>query len=248
MIAELAPERRETENEFRIVFLIGNGSRLKGILDRILDDPGISVTYVASHRKPKDGAKDIIGIAEAKNRKPSIPTGYWIRPQMNAADKRTNSAHDDNEYKATYMRILGDFISQENYRPNLVVMTGWDLILDQNIIDKIHAAGARIINVHPHPLPGTDAKFIETPDGTEAEVKRGTEAWVQAIDSGLTWSGATVHEVLDDKFDTGPVLAIEWIPIEPGETADSLRGKLNTIEDKLVPQAIKKIKEESKSA
>jgi len=47
-----------------------------------------------------------------------------------------------------------------------------------------------------------------------------------------------VHLVLDEGMDTGPIILQKCVEVEESETSDSLRLRLNAIEDVIGPRAI----------
>lgn len=241
-MVELMTEQKELPGKFKIAFLIGRGSRLTNILEKILTpESPVKVTIVVSHRKPKEDQEDVPGIQEAKKR--GIQAVYWNLKQMYAVNKSTFGDSDGTEYRAGYMRTLGAFLSQQYYRANLVFMTGWDLVLDDNFANFFQKQGVPILNVHPHPLPDVDQpqNEIVAPDGTTIPVLRGTEVWIKAIEDKLAWSGVTIHQVISREYDVGPVVAREWVKIDTGDTVETLREKLNVVEDRIVPETILKI-------
>lgn len=89
----------------------------------------------------------------------------------------------------------------------------------------------KILNIHPSLLPAFP----------------GLEAWKQALDAGVTESGCTVHFV-DEGVDTGPILLQESLPILAGETADSLHARIQCIERRIYPDALRKLLRENLSA
>lgn len=240
-------EYRESEeklNQLRIVFLIGRGSRLPNILDKILPGSPIRVTLVVSHRKLEEGNGDVPGVAYAK--KMGIPAIYWNLVQMRKADFDTfapPAMKEDSHaelYREKFMKLLGAFIFQPYYKPDLIFMTGWNLVLDYNFTSFFQKENIPILNVHPHPLPNTNEPQdeITAPDGKKIPVLRGTEVWVKAIEQKLPWSGVTIHQVIPEEYDVGLVVASEWVKIDPKDTDQTLREKLNEIEDRIVPQTI----------
>lgn len=82
----------------------------------------------------------------------------------------------------------------------------------------------RVINIHPSLLPAFP----------------GLESWKQALDAGAKESGCTVHYV-DEGMDTGPIILQESVPIEDGDTAESLHQRIQVVEHRLYPEAIKKV-------
>jgi phosphoribosylglycinamide formyltransferase-1 len=89
----------------------------------------------------------------------------------------------------------------------------------------------KILNIHPSLLPAFP----------------GLEAWKQALDAGVTEAGCTVHFV-DEGMDTGPILLQESLPILAGETADSLHARIQCIERRIYPDALRKLLPENLSA
>jgi phosphoribosylglycinamide formyltransferase-1 len=57
------------------------------------------------------------------------------------------------------------------------------------------------------------------------------------LDSGLTVSGATVH-LVDNGYDTGPVFERQTVPVEPGDTVETLAARVFDAECELYPRAI----------
>ena len=110
-------------------------------------------------------------------------------------------------------------------RPGLIALCGFMRLLRGETID---AVGVRILNVHPSLLP----RFP------------GLEAQRQAIEAGVTVTGATVH-VVDAGMDTGPIVLQAELPVRPGETAESLAERLLPLEHEIYVDAIRTIQEES---
>lgn len=245
MLKEGKTERKEMPDKFRIVFLIGRGSRLPNILDKILiPESGITVPLVISHKKPPEGKEDVVGITDAMKR--GIKVDYCNLAQMRAADKKAfpeewdhPSMMNDDIYKDWWMRLNASHLTQQYYRSDIIFMTGWDLVLDENFMRFF--PNVPVLNVHPHPLPDSKDDTIVAPDGATVPVLRGTEVWVKAIEQKLPWSGVTIHKIVPGEFDVGQVLAREWLKVDPEDTARTLREKLNEVEDRIVPETLLKI-------
>jgi phosphoribosylglycinamide formyltransferase 1 len=99
----------------------------------------------------------------------------------------------------------------------LVVCAGYMQLLTPAFLARFPC-----LNVHPSLLP-------EHP---------GLDAVGQALAAGAEETGVTVH-VIDEGLDTGPVLLQERIPIEPGDTAETLYARIREVEHRLLPEAIK---------
>lgn len=101
----------------------------------------------------------------------------------------------------------------------LVVDAGYDRIHSQTFLEAFRG---RIINLHPSLLP---------------EFGGGMDAVEQALDSGATQTGATVHIVIGD-LDAGPILRQEAVPILEGDSVEVLRERVHEAEHRILPQAI----------
>jgi len=58
------------------------------------------------------------------------------------------------------------------------------------------------------------------------------------ISSGATITGATVH-IVDEKYDHGPVVLQESIPVLPHDTPDSLAERVLQVEHTILPKAVR---------
>lgn len=197
----------------RIAFLIGRGSRLPNLLERLAGNPGVEVVVVLSHKKEAPGleaarARGIVG--------EYFRITDWYREQSGKFAGDLDQPTKE-RLRAVYMAALANRLT--DVRIDLVFMTGWDLVLGEAFFQ--HFRGA-VMNVHPSLLPALP----------------GENAWVQAIEYGVKVTGATVHFVVDASVDAGPVVLQEAIAVEEGETAETLREKLNAVEDRLGPRAI----------
>ena len=76
----------------------------------------------------------------------------------------------------------------------------------------------RVINIHPSLLPSFP----------------GLEAWQQALDYGVKFTGCTVH-IVDHGIDTGPILGQETVPVLDADTPQSLHVRIQEAERRLYP-------------
>jgi phosphoribosylglycinamide formyltransferase 1 len=79
----------------------------------------------------------------------------------------------------------------------------------------------RTLNVHPSLLPAFAGK----------------DAVEQALGWGVTVTGCTVHFV-DEQVDHGPIVAQEAVPVEPGDTPDTLHARIKAVEHRLLPACV----------
>ena len=53
-------------------------------------------------------------------------------------------------------------------------------------------------------------------------------------------AGATVHYV-DEGVDTGAVILAERVPVQRGDTVDSLRARVQAVEHRLLPKVVRQL-------
>ena len=99
-----------------------------------------------------------------------------------------------------------------------VIMAGWMRIVTPTLIN---AFAQHIINIHPSLLPSF----------------KGIRAIEQALASGVTITGCTVH-IVTEEMDSGPVLMQSAVPILADDTPDSLHRRIQLQEHRILPGAI----------
>lgn len=87
----------------------------------------------------------------------------------------------------------------------------------------------RVVNVHPALIPAFSGKGFYGHYVHEA-----------VREAGVKVTGATVH-FADDEYDHGPILLQEAIAVEDDDTPDTIAAKVQAIERKLIPEAIRLI-------
>jgi phosphoribosylglycinamide formyltransferase 1 len=99
----------------------------------------------------------------------------------------------------------------------VVVCAGFMQLLTDSFLGRFPC-----LNVHPSLLPAFP----------------GLDAVGQALEAGAAETGVTVH-FLDSGVDTGPVIAQERVPIEPGDTVETLHERIHAVEHRLLPEAVR---------
>jgi phosphoribosylglycinamide formyltransferase-1 len=66
----------------------------------------------------------------------------------------------------------------------------------------------------------------------------GMDAIEQALESGLKFTGATVH-IVTGQVDGGPILVQDSVPILEGDTVESLRRRVHEVEHRILPEGIR---------
>jgi phosphoribosylglycinamide formyltransferase-1 len=106
-------------------------------------------------------------------------------------------------------------------RPDLVVLAGFMRVLKAGFLG---AFAGKIINLHPSLLPAFP----------------GLDGIGQALRAGVKETGCTVHYVTLE-VDAGRIIEQARVPIEPGETVESLAEKVHAAEHRLLPAVIARL-------
>lgn len=117
-------------------------------------------------------------------------------------------------------------LAEEN--TDLVVLAGYMKVLEPPVID---AYRGRIINIHPSLIPKYCGKGFY-----------GKRVHQAVLDGGETVSGATVH-IVDEGVDTGEIILQREVPVEPGDTAETLAARVLKTEHVILAEGIKKVME-----
>lgn len=112
-------------------------------------------------------------------------------------------------------------------RPSLLVLAGFlrKLVVPDGL-------AGRILNIHPALLP--EASYAA------GRGFYGERVHAAVLAHGAAESGATVH-VVDNGYDTGPVVLRARVPVEPGDTASTLGTRVFAAECALYPEVIRRV-------
>ena len=102
---------------------------------------------------------------------------------------------------------------------DLVVLTGYMRILSPRFVRHYKN---RILNIHPALLPSF----------------RGLDAFSQALEHGVMWTGTTIH-LVDEDVDHGPIIYQMPVPVKRNDTHESLKARIQRAEYRAYPRAIK---------
>lgn len=105
-------------------------------------------------------------------------------------------------------------------KPDIICLAGFMRILTPDFTAQWEG---RMLNIHPSLLP----KY------------KGLHTHARAIEAGDTEHGCTVHEVTA-ALDDGPILGQARIPIEDGDTPDTLAARLLPMEHQLYPAVLRR--------
>ncbi len=119
----------------------------------------------------------------------------------------------DGDAQEEYIRILREAGA------DTIVLAGFMRIVKQGLLD---AFPGRVLNIHPALLPAFP----------------GLESWKQALDYGAKVAGCTVHFV-DAGTDSGPIIVQKVVPVEPGDTPETLHARIQVQEHVAYPEALR---------
>lgn len=100
----------------------------------------------------------------------------------------------------------------------LVALAGFMRVLKG---DFLRAFEGRIVNIHPSLLPSFP----------------GLEAWKQALDHGVKFTGCTVHFV-DAGVDSGAIIGQQTVAVLDGDTPETLHQRIHAAEHELYPRCV----------
>jgi phosphoribosylglycinamide formyltransferase 1 len=104
---------------------------------------------------------------------------------------------------------------------DLVAMAGFGTI----VTGAFHLAfPGRVLNTHPSLLPDF----------------KGWHAVAQALESGVTETGCTVH-IATEALDDGPILAQRRVPVEADDTEETLHERIKLVERELYPLVVGRV-------
>ena len=103
----------------------------------------------------------------------------------------------------------------------LLVLAGYMHLLRPRFFEVF---GRRVVNTHSAPLPAFP----------------GSHPIEDVLAAGVSETAATVHWV-DEGVDTGRTIRAEPVPVEPGDTTDTLRARVQAVEHRLLPDVVREL-------
>jgi phosphoribosylglycinamide formyltransferase 1 len=119
--------------------------------------------------------------------------------------------------RAAFERVLQHVLDEHSIE--FICLGGFMRLFTADFV--LHWQG-RMLNIHPALLPSFP----------------GLDPHGQALRAGVKLSGATVHFVIPET-DAGPIIAQAAVPVCENDTADTLAGRVLTVEHRLYPLALK---------
>ncbi len=205
-----------------VIMASGAGSNTRALLERAAaESTAVTVAAIVTDRADAGVA------AVAREHGVPLVVAAWDR---------------EHESRAEYDARLGATVAEIN--PELILMLGWMHLVDADFIARF----PQVLNLHPAFLPlRLSADEAMAPDGLVVPALRGAHALRDAIDAGVTWSGATVHRVTA-KTDRGEVFVRVPVPVKPDDDAATLRERVRPAEFAAVASAVRRWNAENEAA
>lgn len=144
------------------------------------------------------------------------PTAYGLERARNAG---VEAFYLDPAAFPTKKAYFEDLVAQlKAHEVDLVCLAGYMRIVRRPLLE---AFPNRIMNIHPSLLPSFP----------------GLHAQQQALDYGVKVAGCTVHFV-SAGMDEGPIILQAAVPVQEGDTEDSLSERILVQEHRIYPQAV----------
>ena len=142
---------------------------------------------------------------------------YGLQRARDAGIATRSLDHKAFEGRAAFDSALIELI--DAFTPQLVVLAGFMRILSADFVR--HYAG-RLLNIHPSLLP----KY------------KGMHTHQRALDAGESEHGCSVHFVTEE-LDGGPLVVQAVVPVESGDSAQSLAQRVHAQEHSIYPLAVR---------
>ncbi len=146
------------------------------------------------------------------------------KPEVPAIEKAqkagvTVSVIDRKRYKTReeFEEVIIDELTTE--RIDWLVLAGFMKLLSTEFVRRY---AGKIINIHPSLLPAFP----------------GAHGIKDAYEAKAPETGVTVHFV-DEGVDTGPIILQKKIQVKPGESLESLEGRIHALEYEIYPEALR---------
>ena len=128
--------------------------------------------------------------------------------------------------RPAYQQLEGLLRLLKGLEPDLIVLAGFLWKIPGELVRDFPG---KIINIHPALLPRFGGKGMY-----------GMHVHRAVIDSGEKESGITVHFV-NEAYDEGAIILQKKVAVTPGESPESLAGKIHELEYEYYPQVIGKL-------
>lgn len=129
---------------------------------------------------------------------------------------------NDFESEAIYADALTEVL--DRHAVNFIALAGYLRKVPSKVVE---AYRGRMLNIHPALLPAFGGHGLY-----------GRRVHEAVLAYGARWTGATVH-LVDEEYDTGPIVLQEPVPVMPDDTPETLAARVLRVEHRLYPQALR---------
>jgi phosphoribosylglycinamide formyltransferase-1 len=166
-------------------------------------------------QRAQDGtcAMDCIGVISSKPGVPGI-----VRAQKFGVPVQVVERKDYTDAKAFSRQV---FRLINGVKPDIILLAGFLSFLHLHERYK-----GKCMNVHPSLLPKFGGKGMYGSRVHEAVLK-----------AGEAETGCTVHYV-DGQYDHGPIILQKKVPVNPGDTVETLAARVQAVEREAYPEAV----------
>ncbi|MDE3169377.1 MAG: phosphoribosylglycinamide formyltransferase [Acidobacteriota bacterium] len=119
--------------------------------------------------------------------------------------------------REAYDRLIVSALREKQVE--LICMAGYMRMVSAYFVSAFRE---RILNIHPSLLPAFP----------------GLESQRQALEHGVKFSGCTVHFV-DERLDAGPIILQAVVPVEDGDTPETLAARILREEHRIYTEAVR---------
>lgn len=117
----------------------------------------------------------------------------------------------------------------DEWNANFIVLAGYMKKIDLSIVRKFKN---RILNIHPALLPSFGGNKMY-----------GLKVHESVLNSGVKYSGVTVH-IVTDEYDKGPIVLQQVVPVYDDDTAEILQKRILKEEHTIYKEAIRLFEED----
>ncbi len=111
----------------------------------------------------------------------------------------------------------------EEHGVDFIALAGYMRMIPAAVVQRY---AGRMLNIHPALLPSYGGKGMY-----------GIRVHEAVLANGATVSGATIH-LVDEEYDTGPIVLQETVPVVPGEPPEQLAARVLEAEHRVYPAAL----------
>lgn len=127
----------------------------------------------------------------------------------------------DFDDKELYETVLLEQLASRDV--DFIALAGYMKMIPAGVV---RAFSGRMLNIHPALLPAYGGPGMY-----------GKRVHGAVLAAGESISGATVH-LVDEEYDTGPIVLQESVPVLPTDTPETLAARVLLVEHELFPKAL----------